>query len=252
MDGLSGSFGALHHAISSGLAAEVYTNLLHVKDTLWDLFACPGVSLATSYYSDSPQQHDAITLRPGSHAKTRANITEAIRRGIPLRAGIISLDDTQRADQARAELEAIGVRNIGFDHLRQVGRGVRSQVHALSQLCGNCGRGVAAISPEGDVWPCVFARWMTAGNVRQTPLADILASHAMTDAVALIPPKHSGHPAAPPCKPSDDCRPGTDCRPTWTAADADQPRCTTPQGCGPNVCLPNCTPSNWNCKPHKN
>ena len=90
----------LRHAISSGLAAEVYTNLLHVKDTLWDLFACPGVSLATSYYSDSPQQHDAITLRPGSHAKTRANITEAIRRGIPLRAGIISLECPEASGQS--------------------------------------------------------------------------------------------------------------------------------------------------------
>jgi hypothetical protein len=73
----------LRYAIGSGLAVEVYTNLLHVKDTWWELFACPNVSLATSWYSDSPGQHDAITQRRGSHAKTRANITEAIRRVSP-------------------------------------------------------------------------------------------------------------------------------------------------------------------------
>ncbi|HEY3958297.1 MAG TPA: radical SAM/SPASM domain-containing protein [Streptosporangiaceae bacterium] len=176
----------LRHAIDSGLAVEVYTNLLHVKDAWWELFSRLGVSLATSYYSDSARQHEAITRRRGSHARTRANITEAVRRGIPLRAGIIALDDRQRVDQARAELEDIGVRSIGVDHLRQVGRGSGTQIPSVSQLCGNCGHGVAAISPAGDVWPCVFARQMTAGNVLGAPLADILEGQAMADAVAMI------------------------------------------------------------------
>src|SRR5580658_1101241 len=34
-------------AIDARLAVEVYSNLTHVKDSWWDLFACPGVSLAT-------------------------------------------------------------------------------------------------------------------------------------------------------------------------------------------------------------
>jgi MoaA/NifB/PqqE/SkfB family radical SAM enzyme len=240
----------LRHAIGGGLAVEVYTNLLHVKETWWDLFACPRVSLATSWYSDSPAQHDAITQRRGSHAKTRANIAEAIRRGIPLRAGIISLDGTQRTDQARVELEALGVRSIGLDHLRQIGRGVRSPVPTLSQLCGNCGHGVAAISPTGDVWPCVFARWMTAGNVLHTPLADILAGQAMADAVAQIPGKRARHQGSDPCKPGD-----TECGPTWRAATpARTATMCTPHSCSPNrPCNPDgqdgCGPSS--CKPVK-
>jgi MoaA/NifB/PqqE/SkfB family radical SAM enzyme len=223
----------LRYAIGSGLAVEVYTNLLHVKDTWWELFACPNVSLATSWYSDSPGQHDAITQRRGSHAKTRANITEAIRRGIPLRAGIISLDDSQRTGQAWAELEALGVRNIGLDHLRQVGRGVRSPVPAVSQLCGNCGRGVAAISPTGDVWPCVFSRWMKVGNVRQAPLADILTSQAMSDVVATIPGKSHGHGDPSMCTPRS-CDPVRPCNPH------SQDGCT-PRSCQPqlNPCRPN-------------
>ncbi|MFE1773513.1 SPASM domain-containing protein [Streptomyces sp. NPDC059008] len=28
-------------------------------------------------------------------------------------------------------------------------------------------------SPNGDVWPCVFARWMTVGNVHETSLQQI-------------------------------------------------------------------------------
>jgi hypothetical protein len=61
----------------------VFSNLVHIRPDLWKLFSIPGVSLATSYYSDDPGQHEAITGRRGSYAKTRGNIAEAIKRGIP-------------------------------------------------------------------------------------------------------------------------------------------------------------------------
>ena len=182
--------GLLRYTINAGLAVEIYTNLTHVKNSWWEMFSCENVSVATSYYSDMPAQHERITNRRGSHAKTRANIAEAIKRGVMLRAGIIGVDDGQRIEQARAELEALGVRRITVDYLRRVGRGAPDLTPGTSQLCGNCGRGVAAISPDGDVWPCVFARWMRAGNVRATPLAEILTGPAMSSAVAKIPRRH--------------------------------------------------------------
>lgn len=197
-------------AVEAGLAAEVYTNLTHVRDSWWDLFACPRVSLATSYYSDDPGQHDAITGRRGSHARTRANIAEAVRRGIPLRAGIISVREGQRAAQAHADLEALGVTRIGTDRLRHLGRAAGAGQPDVSELCGNCGRGIAAILPSGDVTPCVMARWLTAGNVRETPLADILSGPAMAAAIAVIPARSRNARNADPCKPdsdSDICQP---------------------------------------------
>jgi hypothetical protein len=30
----------------------VFSNLVHVTDDLWEVFSQPGISLATSYYSD--------------------------------------------------------------------------------------------------------------------------------------------------------------------------------------------------------
>src|SRR5690606_35962982 len=80
----------VEHAPHHGLAVEVFTNLVHVTAELWELFSRPGVSLATSYYSDDPAEHAGITGRP-SHLRTKANIAEAIRRGIPLRVGVIDL-----------------------------------------------------------------------------------------------------------------------------------------------------------------
>jgi MoaA/NifB/PqqE/SkfB family radical SAM enzyme len=216
----------LTHAIRKGMAVEVYTNLVRVRDSWWDLFACPNVSLATSYYSPVPGGHDAITRRPGSHARTRANIAEAIRRGIPLRAGIIAAGDGKAAAQARDDLAALGVTRIGTDHVRQVGRGTRPDGSGgAAELCGNCGQGVAAISATGEVWPCVFARWMPAGNVLHAPLADILAGTAMAQAVARIPARQRT-PAGPvmcdprACKPSRPCNPDSN------------------DGCSPSACRP--------------
>lgn len=229
----------LRHAIDCGLAVEVYSNLVRVKNRWWDLFACANVSLATSYYSDFAAQHDTITGRTGSHARTRANIAEALRRGIPLRAGIISAVDAQRVEQAHAELTALGVQEIGIDHLRQVGRGAGAQVAGVSQLCGNCGRGVAAISPSGDVWPCVFSRWMATGNVLRTPLADILGGPVMSQAVASIPERRSRRCSPPPCSPDSD---GNDCRPAVAATMCIPRSCNPGRPCNPDV-SDGCKPS---------
>jgi MoaA/NifB/PqqE/SkfB family radical SAM enzyme len=226
----------LAHAIDTGLAAEVYSNLTHVKDSWWDLLTCPKVSLATSYYSDDPAEHDAITGRPGSHARTLASIRQAIARGVPLRAGIVEVRDGQRTAQARAELQALGVRRIRTDRLRRLGRATSATQHDASELCGRCGHGIAAILPSGDVTPCVMARWLTAGNVRDTPLAAILAGPAMTAATAAIPARPG---ACAPDSDSDICQPpaASACAPD-SDSDICQPPALRGPACGPDLCNP--------------
>jgi len=228
----------IDHALEVGLAVEVFSNLVHVTDQLWEVFSQPGVSLATSYYSDDPDQHAAVTGRP-SYARTKSNIAEAVRREIPLRAGVIDLGQSQRAEAARAELVDLGVPSIGYDRLRQVGRGVRDQQAGVEQLCGRCGDGVAAISPDGDVWPCVFSRWLPVGNVLDRALGEILngpeaqrVSGELAEAFAARHASGGKKKCGPdPCYP--DCNPA--CQPNCT------PRCSptcNPTKCRPNVCWP--------------
>jgi MoaA/NifB/PqqE/SkfB family radical SAM enzyme len=241
----------LSHAIGAGLTVEVYSNLTHVRDSWWELFARPNVRLATSYYSDVAAEHDAITGRSGSHARTLANIRQAVALQIPIRAGIVVVRDRQRVAQARAELEAIGVTRVRTDPVRALGRAAVSAAPDASQLCGNCGRGVAAILPSGDVCPCVMSRWLIAGNVRRTPLADILAGPVMASAVAAIPVGV----VAGDCPP-DHCNPdldGNDCRPAESpllvisrparGPHLDDCSPVTGGGCGPGAdqCGPNRT-----------
>lgn len=198
------------HALGDRLEVEIFTNLVHVTSGMWETFCWPGVRLATSYYADGAGQHEAITGRRGSYARTKANIAEAVRRSIPLRVGVIDVNGGQRVAQAHQELIDLGVTDIGTDRLRQVGRGVRDKERDVSQLCGACARGKVAVATNGDVWPCVFARWMPMGNVRESSLLDIVTDAALTQAQAVI-----GEPfRAGKCEPQSRCGPSkSDCKP---------------------------------------
>jgi MoaA/NifB/PqqE/SkfB family radical SAM enzyme len=225
----------VHRALVQGLEVEVFTNLVHVSRELWETFAQRGVRLATSYYSDDAPEHEAITRGRGSHARTKGNITEALRRSIPLRVGLVDVQDGQRVERARAELEALGVTEIGTDRLRQVGRGIRQCQPSIDQLCGHCARGKVAVSPNGDVWPCVFARWMPVGNVRDRALVEILTGPAMATVAATLANhfRVSGMPCVPEmCDPQCGPNCGPACNPScW-------PHGTGP--CGPKGgCMPN-------------
>lgn len=222
----------LGHALERGLEVEVFSNLVHVTPVLWETFGQDGVRLACSYYSDQAGQHAAVTGRAGSHARTRANIVEAVRRSIPLRVGVIDLGDEQRTEEAMAELTALGVADVGYDHLRQIGRGVRDSEPSMDQLCGHCATDVLAISPTGEVWPCVFSRWLPVGNVLTAPLADILASQPVSDVRAQLTEHFD--PIKMPCVP-DMCDPqcGPNCSPACRPQGTRQP-CKPRGGCRPN------------------
>ncbi|MFI9461275.1 radical SAM protein [Streptomyces xiamenensis] len=217
------------HALHQGLRVEVFSNLVHIADSVWEVLERPGVSLATSYYSDDPDEHAAVTRRP-THTRTKANIAEAVRRGIPIRAGVVDVRDGQRTDAARRQLISLGVDDIGSDRLRQVGRGVRHQEPGVSQLCGRCASGVIAISPDGAVWPCVFSRWLPVGNILEATLTDILDSPAAEEVRGNLRIEFAKRRQAIPeaGKKDDPCGPKKLCDPQ----------------CGP-ACGPACNPSCW-------
>ncbi|SEQ70917.1 Radical SAM superfamily protein [Lentzea xinjiangensis] len=192
-------------ALAAGFEVEVFSNLVHVGPRLWDCFSRPGVRLATSYYSDTAAQHEAVTRRRGSHARTRANIAEAVGRGIPLRAGVIDVrgPGRQRTQAAKAELSKLGVTTVGVDRVRGIGRGANASP-ASDQLCGRCGQGAVAISSSGEVWPCVFARHIPLGSILDADLATILSRNTAPP-VAVGPscwPQGGGS-----CAPNDPPRP---------------------------------------------
>ncbi|MFB4267111.1 radical SAM protein [Nonomuraea sp. GTA35] len=198
------------HALGVGLSVQVYSNLMRVTARLWELYSHPNLTLATSYYSDVPAEHDRITGRAGSHAATRANIVAALERCIPLKVAIVDLGEGgQRAQEAGAEMIALGVRRVGpVDRVRAVGRatGHLRKEPSVGELCGQCGDGRAAVSWDGDVRMCVLSRFLpSAGNVRATPLAGILNGATWHDLLAQVPRQRDSE--CQPASDSNDCKP---------------------------------------------
>lgn len=191
----------VEHALALEMGVEVYTNLVSVRSGLWTIYEQPGVSLATSWYTDDRDQHKAITLRD-TFRQTLANIEEAVHLEIPLRVGMVDgILPGQRTAEGESLLREKGVANIGTDRLRDFGRGTKADV---SQACGSCGQGKAAILPDGSVTPCPLTRWMTAGNVHESPLGETLGR--VRELASTIPATRNA------CDP-DDCRPDVYCEP---------------------------------------
>jgi MoaA/NifB/PqqE/SkfB family radical SAM enzyme len=92
----------------------------------------------------------------------------------------VEVVEGQGIERAEAELRALGV-------------------------CGRCGRDRAAIGMDGQLTPCVLGRFLIAGNVKETPLGDILDGEAWRKVVASVPVVD----ACVTCTPADsnDCNP---------------------------------------------
>lgn len=223
----------VEHALDRALAVEVFSNLVHVPARLWETYSRAGVRLATSYYSDEAGQHEAITNRRGSYARTKANIAEVVRRAIPLRVGIIDVREDQRVEQARVELAGLGVANVHADRLRHVGRGARGAgAGGGSAPCGHCAQGVVAVSASGEVWPCVFTRAMPLGSVRTAALAEIVAGPAMNAARASLGTRVASGICDPRCCPNNMCDPK--CSPSCSPSCEPQGNCIPSGNCAPN------------------
>lgn len=205
----------VRHALDLRLHVEVYTNLVAVTPDLWDVFELPGVSLATSWYSNDRLEHKAITGRD-TFRQTLGNIEEAVRRGIPLRAGVVDgILPGQYAKEGEELLRGQGVTKIGTDRVREFGRGT---IPDPTQACGRCGHGRAAVLPDGSVTPCPMTRWMQAGSVHDAELGTILEQ--VTEMAGTLPEPRRDVNA---CNPDSD---GGDCSPAETDA------------CGPSYCNP--------------
>ncbi|MBQ0830228.1 radical SAM/SPASM domain-containing protein [Streptomyces tagetis] len=203
------------HARMAGLTVEVFSNLTTVPDHLWQMFVEHDVRLATSYYSDTAADHDAVTARKGSHARTRAGIQRAQELGLTLRGGVIQVRPEQRTLQAQQDLNELGLTVVGADRWRAFGRAGQGAAPTMADLCGHCADGKVAIGPDGDVWPCVLGRFISLGNVKDFPIEDIWSGPATRRARSEIQAAHRNLPAQnctppqflPMCGPCSPCVP---------------------------------------------
>ncbi|MFF1717361.1 radical SAM protein [Streptomyces sp. NPDC058268] len=198
------------HAVNAGLRVRIYSNLFRIRAEHWQLFEQPTVRLATTYHSSIAAEHDKITGREGSHQATRGNIIEAVERGIPLNVAVLDGGDHERAERARAQLQALGVHDVHVGKVRAVGNAAGTALPSTSALCGRCADQRATVLPTGDVAVCEIGRFLTAGSVLNADLQSVLSSARWAEACANVPRRRDPTACHPDCQPadSDSCDPG--------------------------------------------
>ncbi len=177
----------VEYAAQLGFGIEVYSNLAGITERMWSLFELHAVHLACSFYSDTPEVHDEITTTTGSFSKTLSNIKKALALGLTLRVGMIDMQEGQRLPEGKVLLQELGVKNIGIDRIRGVGRGgAIAPEDPVAVLCGACANSKCAVTASGEVYPCVFARSFPVGNVLNQSMGEILHDTALVDTRAMF------------------------------------------------------------------
>jgi len=92
--------------------------------------------------------------------------------------------------------------NSALAAARGIGRAANGAAPVVSELCGQCGKGRAAIGMDGQLTPCVLGRFLIAGNVKDTPLGDLFAGDAWREILTAVPKRNDNV-----CSPAD----GSDC-----------------------------------------
>lgn len=170
---------------------DIFTNAYLMTEKLADMIAEVGASVRISLYGYDAQSHDAITQHPGSFARLDHSLDILMARGISVTIAVVLMRENQDIlPQIKAYIESKGLRYNGFDTVRTVKHSVqnshsvtrrdiaaqrimhkpRFKTSPLSFSCNHqwnsCWYGKLAITSCGDVIPCIFARDLVCGNVR--------------------------------------------------------------------------------------
>lgn len=218
------------HARHVGFTSvEVFTNLIKITEAQIDCFKTHGVSIATSIYGSTSEAHDAITLRKGSFDRTVRNIVRLLEGGLSVRAGFIEAASNKGMYQeTRQFLEQLGNIAVGFDRVRQFGRGRTDGPPKLESLCGACAGQTLCISSSGQVSPCIMSRFWSFGSASEANLESLLDSPSLAQLRADIERASRSTTQRGTCYP-----------------DSSNPSCYPNAGCSPDsVCGPKCQP-NW-------
>lgn len=186
---------------------EVLTNATCLEDGILEQWAALGVKVALSFYSYNPETHDSITRKPGSFRRMVQGIKAILTHKIPVRVGILLMRDNFSHLEGTMEfLNGLGLKaeEIEYDYVRPTGRGVEEAALLGKNVCrkvspsrtlpapeegqwacgerfaqDTCWKGRIAISSEGEIYPCVFARQLSVGRFPEMGLEEIVRGQGL-------------------------------------------------------------------------
>ncbi len=193
----------IKHAKAKGFEfIEVFTNGTLLTESMVGFLAEENIHVAMSLYSYKADTHDAITRVPGSFEKTMNSLKLLLAYGVMTRCAVIAmklnLDDL---DGTCYLLSQLGVFFMPPDPIRPTGRGksmenwshryyqnsmltcpsffISSDTYERNHRWNSCWFGKAAVTSNGDVIPCVFARDHVTSNIKRQSLSEIVFGKEM-------------------------------------------------------------------------
>lgn len=181
---------------------EIFTNATLIDDDCISYFKDHGVHVATTIYAGSAPVHDRMTKHKGSFEKTVSAVEKLLAAKVPVRiASIITKINEHEVANIQQLCTKLGVRHRDPDVVRPTGRGDNRDLlpeyyhkqpitppfytsrrgFAYALKYNSCLAGKIAITPSGDVIPCIFDRDHLCGNVSKTPLKEILGSKLLQE-----------------------------------------------------------------------
>ena len=225
---------------------EVFTNATLIDDNWVEFFSKYGINIATSLYSDNLQTHDRITQRVGSHKKTVSAIKKLIESNVKVRVASILMK--QNENEVNSLMKYLSTLHVNYrypDIVRPTGRGnnkellpktydrgktnklfrtnYRSYIH--NKNWNSCLAGKIVVTSNGNVYPCIFLRTESFGDIRITKLKDIIEKSAIKECWSITLDKVEG------CRKCEYRYACFDCRPLAQANDSEKKWLAKPQWC---------------------
>ena len=180
---------------------DVFTNGTLIKEHTAQILKEVGANVRVSIYGYDSETHDYITKRPGSFIKLDHSINMLQKYGVPVSPAIVLMEENQ--SYLTGIIEYLKSKNLeyhGFDTVRKVRHSPQKShcvtdqevlnkrlmlmprfTTSLYDYCcslnwNNCWFGKMSIAANGEVIPCIFARDLSCGNVRNDSWDDIKKS----------------------------------------------------------------------------
>ncbi|SEP44121.1 radical SAM/SPASM domain-containing protein [Propionispora vibrioides] len=228
---------------------EIFTNATLIDEDCIRFFKHHNLYLATTIYAASADIHDRVTGNQGSFDKTMTAIKKILAAGIPLRIASILMKANETEAQNIIQLcRELGLPDTVPDVIRPTGRGdddgllprhyhrppVRPPFYTdrdsfrLAHFSHSCLSGKIAITADGDVLPCIFARDRIAGNILNRPLREVLSGAVLQETW------NTTKDAIIKCRDCEYRYACSDCRPLAQSTDPDKRWCAPSPYCDYN------------------
>lgn len=188
----------IKHAKKTGYEfIEVMSNCTLLTEEIVRFFAENNINVALCLHSHRPEIHDSITGIPGSHNRIMNSLKLLQDYKVPIRCEIIAMNNNEdNIDETRRFLSEMGIKSRTPFQILPVGRGKNIQnwsrkyqiksirtepdfkidlkAYERGHTQNSCWSGTIAITSNGNVLPCTFAREQIAGNIRTHSLSEII------------------------------------------------------------------------------